>query len=102
MKKLVEISEGRAAVINSIRVFEREAINEQSKRFKEEELEHFTLNDKPDLMSVRIHSIEILSPSYENKSTILTFMDWMKINDGAEQLFEEVRNQTYTLNDYYS
>lgn len=102
MKKLVEISEDRVAAISLSWIWNKPAIEQLALGMSDEQMSHFTLHDKTDLLTLKIKSVEILSSTYESKSTTLTGQDLVLIQRAANEMIEEERHEPYTLMDYYS
>lgn len=117
MKKSVEISGNRLAFIEASLQYNRtniervaHEIDVKVKEFPKAEEEgtfpslydNCLLNELEDCTKPRVDSVSILSGKYKKEATFLTESDLVKIQDTIQELFIELRQEPYSLSEYYS
>jgi len=108
MKKIIELSENKYAVLEVYRRFISsavEAISKDRPDKNEKDWEAFakmvTLHDNPSLYSVVTNPIRIIAHSYTAESITLSANDLAKILYERSLLTKEVSNEPMTLYEYY-
>jgi len=117
MKKTVEITGNRVALIEASLQFNRtnidliaKEIDLKMKAFPKAEQEgefpslydECLLNEMQDCTKTRVDSVTILSNKYKKESTVLNESDLVKIQETIQELFIELRQEPYSLSEYYS